>query len=88
MIRNMIRRVFYLSLGALVAVWVMRRLQALRPDHVARRTADRAAGALAGLRAFTEEALEAAAKRESELRARLLIDTVESNNTPNVKDGR
>ncbi|MCG5218829.1 hypothetical protein [Streptosporangium sp. KLBMP 9127] len=83
----MIRRLFYLALGAALAVWVMRRLRALSPDHVARRAVGEAADALAGLRAFTDEALESAAKRESELRAEFGLD-VETPNTPNAKDGR
>ncbi|SEN29039.1 hypothetical protein [Nonomuraea pusilla] len=70
----MIRRLFYLSLGALITLWVMRRLQALHPNHVARRTADNAAGMLRQVRDFTSEALGEAAERESELRARFGLD--------------
>ncbi|MFD9949186.1 hypothetical protein, partial [Nonomuraea sp. NPDC059022] len=51
----MIRRLFYLSLGAFTAVWVMRRLQAMRPEHVARRTVDNAAGLLEQVRDFTSD---------------------------------
>ncbi|MFI6505558.1 hypothetical protein [Nonomuraea typhae] len=66
----MIRRLFYLSLGALAAVWVMRRLQALHPDHVARRTANHATRLLEQVRDFTSDALGEAAERETVLRAR------------------
>jgi phage protein D len=72
----MIRRLFYISLGAFIAVWVMRKLQALHPNHVARRAATGAAGLLDRMRFFAEEALEAAAKRESELRAEVGLDSV------------
>ncbi|WP_245899068.1 hypothetical protein, partial [Nonomuraea indica] len=65
-----IRRLFYLSLGALITLWVMRRLQALHPNHVARRTVSGAAGMLAQVRDFTSDALGEAADRETELRAR------------------
>ncbi|MEU6724333.1 hypothetical protein ABZ917_11530 [Nonomuraea wenchangensis] len=73
----MIRRLFYLSLGAFLAFWVMRRLQALHPDHVARRTAAGAAGMLQRVRDFTSDALGEAAARETELRARLGLDQAE-----------
>ncbi|MEU8360565.1 hypothetical protein AB0C27_31600 [Nonomuraea sp. NPDC048882] len=76
----MIRRLFYLSLGAFLAFWVMRRLQALRPDHVARRTADNAAGMLRQVRDFTSDALGEAAERETRLRARFGLDNAEDNN--------
>lgn len=74
----MIRRLFYVSLGALLAFWVMRRLQALHPSHVVRRTADGAAGMLARVRDFTSDALGEAAERETELRARFGLDNAES----------
>lgn len=74
----MIRRLFYLALGAFIALWAVRKLQTMRPDHVARRAVDRAAFLLAEVRAFADEALEAAAKRETELRAEYGLDTVES----------
>ncbi|GAA0933221.1 hypothetical protein [Nonomuraea longicatena] len=70
----MIRRLFYLSLGALTAIWAMRRLQAMHPNHVARRTADNAVGFLEQVRDFTSEALDEAAGRETELRARFELD--------------
>ncbi|MBB5077695.1 hypothetical protein [Nonomuraea endophytica] len=70
----MIRRLFYLSLGAFTAVWVMRRLQALRPEHVARRTVNNAAGLLEQVRDFTSDALGEAAERETMLRARFGLD--------------
>ncbi|MCF6471205.1 hypothetical protein FAF44_22805 [Nonomuraea sp. MG754425] len=73
----MIRRIFYLSLGAFLAFWVMRRLQALQPDHIARRTADGAAGMLLRVRDFTSDALGEAAERETELRARFGLDNAE-----------
>jgi len=71
-----IRRLFYLSLGAFLALWAVRKLQAMRPDHVARRAADGAVDLLGELRAFAGEALELAAKRETELRAEYGLDTV------------
>ncbi|MER6949920.1 hypothetical protein ABT294_38480 [Nonomuraea sp. NPDC000554] len=76
----MIRRLFYLSLGALITLWVMRRLQALHPNHVARRTAAGAVGMLARVRDFTSEALGEAAERETELRARFGLDNSDNNN--------
>ena len=76
----MIRRLFYLSLGALITLWVMRRLQALHPDHVARRTANSAAGMLRQVRDFTSDALGEAAERETELRARFGLGNAEDNN--------
>ncbi|MFF4621426.1 hypothetical protein [Nonomuraea jabiensis] len=76
----MIRRLFYLSLGAFLTLWVMRRLQALHPDHVARRTANSAAGMLRQVRDFTSDALGEAAERETELRARFGLGNAEDNN--------
>ncbi|MEU0565384.1 hypothetical protein ABZ297_08345 [Nonomuraea sp. NPDC005983] len=76
----MIRRLFYLSLGALITLWVMRRLQALHPNHVARRTAAGAVGMLAQVRDFTSDALGEAAERETELRARFGLDNSDNNN--------
>ncbi|GGT23388.1 hypothetical protein ACIBIZ_25875 [Nonomuraea spiralis] len=76
----MIRRLFYLSLGAFLAFWVMRRLQALHPNHVVRRTADGAAGMLARVRDFTSDALGEAAERETQLRARFGLDNAEIDN--------
>ncbi|WP_336212708.1 hypothetical protein [Nonomuraea sp. LPB2021202275-12-8] len=75
----MIRRLFYMSLGAFVALWVLRRLQALHPTHVARRTASGAAGMLTRVRDFTSDALGEAAGREIELRARFGLDNAETN---------
>lgn len=82
----MIRRLFYLSLGALTAVWVMRKLQTLHPEHVARRAAGGAAGMLAQVRDFTSDALGEAADREIELRARFGLD--DPGTPTNAKDGR
>ncbi|GHE42354.1 hypothetical protein GCM10017673_50770 [Streptosporangium violaceochromogenes] len=84
----MIRRLFYMSLGALAAVWVMRKLQSLHPNHLARRAARGAAGVLEQARDFAGEALEGAARREIELRSRFGLDSVESHHTYHVKDGR
>nr|BFE80461.1 hypothetical protein GCM10020093_030620 [Planobispora longispora] len=42
----MIRRLFYMALGAFGAVWTMRKLQALHPNHVARRAVRNASGLL------------------------------------------
>ncbi|MBF8185151.1 hypothetical protein ITP53_05230 [Nonomuraea sp. K274] len=76
----MIRRLFYLSLGAFLTFWVMRRLQALHPDHLARRTALGAAGVLRQVRDFTHDALGEAAERETELRARFGLGNAEDDN--------
>jgi hypothetical protein len=81
-----IRRLFYMALGAYIAVWVMRKLQSLKPDHVARRAADRTRGLAAEARLFAGEVRRLSAGRESELRERFGIDTVEQ--THDVKDGR
>ncbi|MDA0635703.1 hypothetical protein OUY22_19965 [Nonomuraea sp. MCN248] len=70
----MIRRLFYLSLGAFLSMWVMRKLQALHPHHVARKTVHNAAGMLEQVRDFTSDALGEAAGREIELRARFGLD--------------
>jgi hypothetical protein len=75
----MIRRLFYLSLGALITLWVMRKLQALHPNHLARRTVGNAAGMLEQVRDFTSDALGAAADRETELRARFGLDDSDHN---------
>lgn len=75
----MIRRLFYLSLGSLITLWVMRKLQALHPNHVARRTAHTAAGMLGQVRDFTTDALGEAAGREIELRARFGLDKPDHN---------
>ncbi|WP_327091709.1 hypothetical protein OIE66_14085 [Nonomuraea sp. NBC_01738] len=77
----MIRRLFYLSLGAFTAVWVMRRLQALHPNHVARRTADGALGLLDEVREFATDAFGEAAGREIKLRARFGLDNADDNNS-------
>lgn len=71
----MLRRLFYFCLGAYSAVWAMRRLQTLHPDHVARRT-------VGSLREFAAEAYAAAARRETELRARYGLGSVESKSSP------
>ncbi|MEO3809153.1 hypothetical protein ABGB17_09155 [Sphaerisporangium sp. B11E5] len=90
MIRAMIRRLFWFALGAYAAVWVMRKLQALKPDHIARRTAGHAAGLLAEARGFAGEVRRLSAARETELRARLGPDTVavSARNHHDEKDGR
>ena len=75
----MIRRLFYISLGAFLSMWVMRKLQALHPNHMARRTADGAAGMLTRVRDFTSDALGEAADRETELRSRFGLDNAEHN---------
>ncbi|HEY9523320.1 MAG TPA: hypothetical protein VIR33_08770 [Thermopolyspora sp.] len=74
----MIRRLFYFSLGALAAVWTMRRLRALRPEHIARRALTSAVGAAATVRGFTAEVRRFAGSREIELRARYGLDSVEN----------
>ncbi|MGW4643533.1 hypothetical protein ACWEN6_33795 [Sphaerisporangium sp. NPDC004334] len=84
----MIRRLFYMALGAYIAVWVMRKLQALKPDHVARRTADRAMGLAEEARLLAGDVRRLAAGRETELRARFGIDSVEQIHVNDVKDGR
>ena len=75
----MIRRLFYLSLGALLTLWVLRRLQALHPNHMARRTIGGAASMLGRVRDFTSDAFGEAAEREVELRARFGLDNPDSN---------
>ncbi|WP_433238933.1 hypothetical protein ACQPYK_31720 [Streptosporangium sp. CA-135522] len=84
----MIRRLFYMSLGAFGAVWVMRKLQALHPNHLARRAVRSAGGALEQMREFAGDTLEGAARRETELRSRFGLDTVENTYHYDVKDGR
>ncbi|WP_405147637.1 hypothetical protein OG589_08335 [Sphaerisporangium sp. NBC_01403] len=83
----MIRRLFYMALGAYIAVWVMRKLQALKPDHVARRAADRAAGLAAEARLFAGEVRRLSAGRETELRERFGFESVREIHH-DVKDGR
>ncbi|MEZ0077323.1 hypothetical protein [Planotetraspora sp. GP83] len=73
----MIRRLFYMALGAYLAVWTMRKLQSLRPDHVARRAADRAVTLADQLRDFAEDVRRLSASRETELRAGLGLGSVE-----------
>jgi hypothetical protein len=79
----MIRRLFWMSVGAYLAVFVMRKLHSLKPDHVARRTVEE-------LRLFAEDVRSLAARRETELRAQFGPDNVsETSNYPyDVKDGR
>ena len=79
----MIRRLFWMSVGAYLTIFVMRRLQALKPDHVARR-------AVTEVRLFAEDVKSLAARRETELRAQLRLDSVETRPTryDDVKDGR
>ncbi|MBO3747721.1 hypothetical protein J5X84_16705 [Streptosporangiaceae bacterium NEAU-GS5] len=79
----MIRRLFWMSVGAYLAVFVMRRLQALKPDHVARRAVDE-------VRLFAEDVKSIAARRETELRAQFGAgDAREIHTTAyDVKDGR
>ncbi|MEU0521397.1 hypothetical protein [Streptosporangium sp. NPDC006007] len=84
----MIRRLFYMSLGAFCALWAMRKLQSLHPNHLARRAARGAAGILDQARDFAGDALEGAAKREIELRSRFGLDSVENPYNYQVKDGR
>jgi uncharacterized membrane protein YccC len=80
----MIRRLFYMALGAYLAVWAMRKLQSLRPDHVARRAVDE-------LKDFAGDVRRLSAARESELRAELGLDSVDASSASrndDVKDGR
>ncbi|MEU6426973.1 hypothetical protein ABZ860_13855 [Microbispora sp. NPDC046973] len=89
----MIRRLFYMSLGAFLAVWTMRKLQSLRPDHVARRTAGRAVTLADQLKDFAGEVRRLSASRETQLRAEFGLDTVDGTTTGrnriyDVKDGR
>ncbi|MEV7971259.1 DUF6167 family protein [Sphaerisporangium sp. NPDC088356] len=84
----MIRRLFYMALGAYIAVWVMRKLQALKPDHVARRAADRATSLAAEARLFADEVRRLSAGREIELRERFGLDSVRETHHNDVKDGR
>ncbi|GII88086.1 hypothetical protein Ssi03_60760 [Sphaerisporangium siamense] len=90
----MIRRLIYLGLGAYIGVWTMRKLQALKPEHVARRAADGALGLVAEARLFARDVRGLAAGREAELRARFALepagDTRPTQETHHndVKDGR
>ncbi|SDI39075.1 hypothetical protein SAMN05421505_1483 [Sinosporangium album] len=80
MIRLFLRFVRFtvtLALGALIAVWVMRRLQMLHPDHLARRAAVGAAGLVESARDFVGEVAGEAADREAELRARFEVGRVD-----------
>ncbi|MEV5413454.1 hypothetical protein AB0K60_32050 [Thermopolyspora sp. NPDC052614] len=82
----MIRRLFYFWLGFLTAVWAMRRIRALHPDHVARRAVTAAAGTGVALREFAADVRRLTASREIELRARYGLDTVEDR--PMLEDRR
>jgi hypothetical protein len=66
-----IRRVFYLSVGATLGVMAFRRLtsiaDAMQPDHVARRVAG-------GARGFALEVRSGMREREHELRTALGLD--------------
>jgi hypothetical protein len=66
-----IRRVFYLSLGATVGVLVFRRLasiaDSMQPDHVARK-------ALGGMEGFAREVRTQMRERERELRSAVGLD--------------
>ncbi|WP_214416817.1 hypothetical protein [Sphaerisporangium fuscum] len=84
----MIRRLFYMAIGAYIALWVLRKLQTLKPDHVARRAADRATGLLGDARLFAGEVRRLAAGRETELRERFGIDSVKETHRNDEKDGR
>lgn len=91
----MIRRLFYMALGACVAVWVMRKLQALKPEHVARRVAGRASGLADEARLFAGDVRRLSAGRETELRSRFGLDSLEEVTQAtyhphhhDVKDGR
>jgi hypothetical protein len=67
----MIRRVFYISLGATVGILIVRRLSAaaesLQPDNVARK-------AVGGVQAFMHDVRAAMSEREVELRSALGMD--------------
>ncbi|MFF4777258.1 hypothetical protein [Microtetraspora fusca] len=84
----MIRRTFYIAVGAFLAVWAMRKLQAMRPDSVARRAADRAAGLAGELAEFAGDVRAIARERETELRSRMGLESVDRNHDHDVKDGR
>ncbi|MFO7251154.1 MAG: hypothetical protein DIU60_010440 [Actinomycetes bacterium] len=73
----MIRRLFYFSLGFVTAVWAMRKIRSLHPDHVARRAVNAAAGAGTALREFVADVRHLAAAREMELRAEYGLDSVD-----------
>ncbi|GII95311.1 hypothetical protein [Sinosporangium siamense] len=77
-----------LAAGALLAVWAMRKLQALHPDHLARRAAGGAVGLLEQAREFADDVLEAAAEHEVELRARLEVGRVEHGSAAGRRSGR
>ncbi|ADG88760.1 hypothetical protein TBS_10590 [Thermobispora bispora] len=87
----MIRRLFYMAVGACLAVWSMRKLQSLRPDHVARRAVDRTVRFADRLRDFADEVRHHSAIRESELRTGFGLDKVDATGASrddDVKDGR
>jgi hypothetical protein len=74
----MIRRLFYFSLGAFAAVWTMRKLRALHPDHLARRAAATTAAGATAVREFASDVRHLTAGRETELRTRYGLDSVEN----------
>ncbi len=82
----MIRRFFYIAVGVCLAVWTMRKLQAMRPENVARRAAGRAAGFAGELVEFAGDVRALARDRETELRARMGLESLDRNY--DVKDGR
>ncbi|WP_283132963.1 hypothetical protein [Rhizohabitans arisaemae] len=88
----MIRRLFYMSLGAAIAIWALRKLQSLSPGGLAHRAAHGALGVLGAAREFAADVREGAARREIELRAELGLDTVSGisglSTHQYVKDGR
>ncbi|GLX01959.1 hypothetical protein [Microtetraspora sp. NBRC 16547] len=84
----MIRRFFYITVGACLAVWAMRKLQAMRPENVARRAAGRAAGIAGELVEFAGDVRALARERETELRARMGLESLDRNHDHDVKDGR
>ncbi|RJL33966.1 hypothetical protein [Bailinhaonella thermotolerans] len=89
----MIRRLFYMSLGAAIAVWTMRKLQALTPGSLAQRAADQAVGRARDLRLLAGDVRAAMREHELELREALPSPPTGTSGYPentetDVKDGR
>lgn len=76
----MIRRLFWILLGVLLGVWVLRRLdaftQASRPGAVAQRTGRRVGGTQARLRDAVAAGRDAAREHEHDLRGRYSVPSL------------
>jgi hypothetical protein len=78
----MIRRLFWLALGATVGILIVRLLsraaEALTPTSIGNALARAAADVAAGFRVFAEDVRDGMAERESELRQALGLDAAEN----------